>query len=73
MVSESIVWAKKENLLYNFDTNEVTSLKPLQLNQIEEYSNWMGDVHVTDQLRGVHIMDRWVRNQKFDDFILKTY
>ena len=35
---------KKE--VYNIDTNEVESIKFLRLNQIDKYSNGMGDIDV---------------------------
>ena len=65
MVSESIQWAGKENMLYNVDTGKVEALKFLRLNKIDKCNNGMGDVDVADQLRGVYSLDHWVRNRKW--------
>ena len=64
MVSESIQWAEKENMVYTVDTGNVEDLKLFILDQINKYNNVMVDVKVADKLRGVYRLDRWVRNRR---------
>jgi len=65
MVSDSIEWVPKERKVFNVDTNYVEKLVFLRLNQIDSYNNGMGDVDLTDQLRGVYRLDRFVRKRKW--------
>ena len=64
MVYESIQWVEKENMVYKVYTDKVEALKLLRLNQTGKYNNGIGDVNLTDQLRGVYRLDPWVRNRK---------
>ena len=37
----------------------------MQMNLIDNYNHTMGNVDVTDQLRGAYRLDHWVRNRKW--------
>ena len=65
MVSKSIKWKKLERKVYNVDTNQVETMEFLRLNQIDAYNHGIGNVDLAAQLRGVYLLDRWVRNCKW--------
>eukprot|EP00536_Pseudo-nitzschia_multiseries_P000427 jgi/Psemu1/970/gm1.970_g len=46
-------------------TDKKEKMKFLQLNQLDTYNNGMGNADISDQLRGVYRLDKWVRNQKW--------
>jgi len=65
MVSEEVKWIEKEKEVYNVDTDEMEYVKYLRMGFIDKYNSTMGDVDLSDQLRGSYHPDRWVRNRKW--------
>ena len=60
-----LMWTVKEKLVYNVDTGLMEVLIFLRMNNIDAYNNEMGNVDLTDQLRGTYGCDIGVRNRKW--------
>ena len=54
MGCNEIKWVEKTKNVYNVDTGGVEVMRFLRLNQIDSYSNKMGEVDIADQLRGTY-------------------
>jgi len=65
MVSEEVKRIEKEKEVYNVDTDEIEYVKYLRMGFIDTYNKTMGDVDLSDQLRGSYRLDRWARNRKW--------
>ena len=52
MISEEVKWIEKERVIYNIDMDEVEHIKFLRMGFIDMYNSTMGDVDLSDQLRG---------------------
>ena len=65
MVSPELKWIVREKACFNVETGEVENLYFLRMNHIHNYNSTMGDVYVSDQLRGTYRIDFWVQNQKW--------
>ena len=59
------MWIVKEKLVYNVDTGLMEVLRFLIMNNIDAYNNEIGNVDLSDQLRGTYRCDIVVRNKKW--------
>merc|ERR1711865_615504 len=65
MVSGRIEWIEITKKVYNVDNEQWEDVKFLRMNFINNYNHTMGQVDITDQLRGSYRIDIWVRNRKW--------
>ena len=65
MANDRIEWTKKKRKVYNKDLGKQVDIDFLSLNITDDYNYGMGQVDISDQLRGVYRMDHWLRNFKW--------
>jgi Transposase IS4 len=65
MLCDSIKWVVKERSAYNNATKRNETLRFLRLNVNDDYSNDMGHVDISDQLRNYYRFDHWLRQWKW--------
>ena len=54
MVSEIICWTEYRKYMYNLYLSSIEKLKFLQMSHINKYKKEIGNVGVTDQLKGIY-------------------
>ena len=64
-ICEKIKWVECEKKVYCIETEQVETLKFLQLSINNEYNYGMGSVDIADQLRNYYHFDHWIRKRKW--------
>ena len=60
-----VEWIVKEKEVWSKGMQKKALMKYLWLNVIDDYNNNMNSMDITDQLRGSHWPDRWMRQHKW--------
>jgi len=63
--SEKIYWKKINRKLWKSNENQMVDAPFFRLNVIDDYNHTMGNVDISDQLRGTYRWDKWMRKRKW--------
>ena len=62
---EEITWLKKDHKLFDKMQQKMVAAPFYLVNVIDDYNHFMGNVDITDQMRGSYCFDHWMLKMKW--------
>ena len=62
---EGIKWIKKDCKLFYETQQKMVAAPFYQVNVIDDYNHFMGNIDITDQMRGSYCFDHWMLKRKW--------